>query len=77
MSAAELIDDLARLGITIEAHADRLRYSPRSAVTPDLLGRLKDHKAELLAILRAKCDKVTESTGTPSRPIPTPGNRPT
>ena len=42
---------LARLGIRIEAHGDRLRYSPRSAVTPDLADRMKAHKAELLAIL--------------------------
>lgn len=44
--------DLARLGIRIEAHGDRLKYSPRSAVTPDLADRMKAHKGELLAILR-------------------------
>lgn len=43
--------DLARLGIRIEARGDRLRYSPRSAVTPDLTDRMKAHKGELLAIL--------------------------
>ena len=43
---------LARLGIRIEAHGDRLRYSPRSAVTPELADRMKAHKGELLAILR-------------------------
>ena len=52
MSAGELITDLDRLGIRIEAHGDRLRYSPRSAVTPDLTRRMKAHKGELLAILR-------------------------
>lgn len=52
MIAAQLMTDLARLGIRIEAHGDRLRCSPRSAVTPDLVGRLKAHKGELLAILR-------------------------
>ena len=52
MSAAELMTDLARLGIRFEAHGDRLRYSPRSAVTPDLADRMKAHKGELLAILR-------------------------
>ena len=44
--------DLAQLGIRIEAHGDRLRYSPRSAVTPDLGQRMKAHKGELLAMLR-------------------------
>lgn len=52
MNAAELLLDLDRRGIRLEAHGDRLRYSPRSALTPDLLARLKAHKAELLAMLR-------------------------
>jgi hypothetical protein len=52
MNAAKLLLDLSRLGIRLEAHGDRLRYFPRSALTPDLLGRLKTHKAELLALLR-------------------------
>ena len=48
MSAAQLMTDLTRLGIHVEAHGDRLRYSPRSAVTPDLADRMKAHKGELL-----------------------------
>ena len=59
MNAADLITDLARLGIRIEAHGDRLRYSPRSAVTPDLARRMKAHKGELLAILRPEADAPT------------------
>jgi len=49
--------DLARLGIRIEAHGDRLRYSPRLAVTPDLVERMKAHKGELLAILRPESEE--------------------
>ena len=52
MSVANLISDLARLEIQLEAHDDRLRYWPRSAVTPELAQRMKAHKGELLAILR-------------------------
>jgi len=52
MSAAELLLDLGRVGIRLEADGERLRYCPRSAMTPDLLGRLKAHKVELLALLR-------------------------
>ncbi len=48
-------------GIRLEAHGDRLRYSPRSAVTPDLAERMTAHKAELLALLRPEADPV-EST---------------
>lgn len=57
MSAAQLMTDLARLGIRIEAHGDRLRYSPRSAVTPVLADRMKAHKGELLAILSPDAER--------------------
>ena len=56
MTPAALLTDLARLGIHIEAHGDRLRYSPRSALTPDLADRMKAHKGELLAVLRGGAD---------------------
>ena len=48
--------DLVQMGIRLEAHGDRLRYSPRSAVTPNLANRMKAHKGELLAILRRDPD---------------------
>src|SRR5262245_16637915 len=51
MSAAELLADLARRGIRLEAHGDRLRFRPRLALTPDLLAELKTQKAELLVLL--------------------------
>ncbi len=51
VNAAKLMADLAQRGIRIEAHGDRLWYSPRSALTPDLTDRMKAHKGELLAIL--------------------------
>ncbi len=51
MSAAELILDLNRLGIRLEADGERLRFFPQSAVTPEIATRLRSHKAELLAIL--------------------------
>lgn len=52
MSATELVLDLGRLGIRLEADGERLRYYPQSTLTPDLLDRLKAHKADLLAALR-------------------------
>lgn len=51
MTAAELLDDLNRLGIEVAVHGYRLRYRPRSAVTPKLVERLRAHKPELLALL--------------------------
>jgi len=68
MTTADLMTDLARLGITLEAHGDRLRYSPRSAVTPDLAQRMKTHKGEVLALLRTNCDMVTDSGAGAVRP---------
>ena len=52
--AFALMEDLAQLGIRLEAHDDRLRFSPRSAVTPDLARRLKACKDQLLAVLRTE-----------------------
>ena len=51
MSAAEIMVDLARRGIRLEGEGERLRYYPRSALTPELLDRLIAHKAELLAAI--------------------------
>ena len=56
MSAADLLTELTRLGIHLEANGDRLRYSPRSAVTRDLARRMTVHKAALLKILSIKSD---------------------
>ncbi len=50
--AADLLLELDRLGVRLQADGDKLRFNPRSAVTPDMLARLKVHKAELLALLR-------------------------
>lgn len=53
---AVLLVELARRGIEIRAAGDRLRYRPRSAMTPDLADRLTTHRADLLAILAAADD---------------------
>jgi len=60
MSAAELLSDLSRLGIQLEADGERLRYFPRSALTPDLLARLKAYKPDLLAMLRPAPDVMDD-----------------
>ena len=59
MTTAELIDDLRQRGIRLEAHGDKLRYSPRDAVTGDLLAMLQAHKGDLLAMLQAEVPKDT------------------
>jgi len=50
-SAAQVLTDLHKLGIDVQAHGDALRFRPRSAMTPALLERLQAHKAELLRLL--------------------------
>jgi hypothetical protein len=49
----DLLCDLDRAGIqSLVPDGDRLRYRPRSAMTPELLARLKTHKTDLLAAMR-------------------------
>ncbi len=62
-SAVDLLIDLTRRGIELVAHEDRLRYRPRSAVTPDLAERMKAHKCELMAILRPEAPEVDAPNG--------------
>ncbi|NOT01034.1 MAG: hypothetical protein HOP29_10440 [Phycisphaerales bacterium] len=50
----ELLQDLQRLGVTVRADRDLIRFAPKSAVGPDLLERMRRHKAELLAMLRGR-----------------------
>ena len=57
---------LSRLGIRLEAHGDRLRYCPKSCVTPALAARMKAHKHDLLAHLRG--ESVEAEPGSPAAP---------
>jgi hypothetical protein len=59
MTAAELLTDLERLGVRLEAHGERLRFFPQSAVTGDLLAALKQHKGDVLKLLTAPAAKPT------------------
>ena len=51
-SAENLIAELERVGVTVWAEADRLRYkAPQGSLTPELEQRLTDDKGRLLALL--------------------------
>ena len=52
MSVSALLAKLTRLGIEVGVDGDRIWYSPRSAVTPDLVDRMRALKADLLVMLR-------------------------
>ena len=49
--AAVLLVELTRRGIELDAEGRRLRYRPKSVLTPGLAQRMMRHKAELLQIL--------------------------
>ena len=68
-----LLVELARRGIELRAVGDRLRYRPRSAMTPDLADRLAAHRGDLLAILAA-ADLAAGDTAAPA-PTYTPQER--
>jgi len=55
-SVDDLLVDLAGPGIELEARGNRIRFSPRSVMTPDLAARVKASKAELLSILQSAVD---------------------
>lgn len=55
MNVDQLLQYLRKAGIDLWVEKDRLRYSaPKGSITPELLGALRDHKSELLSLLRAK-----------------------
>jgi hypothetical protein len=52
-AAEELLADLAARGVSIRIEGSRLRLRPRSALTEELINRLRAASAELLALLLA------------------------
>jgi hypothetical protein len=52
MTTAELLATLHQRGVNLKVEGDRLRYCPRSAVTPELASQMKLHKNELMAAVQ-------------------------
>jgi hypothetical protein len=50
-AAHHLLTELALRGVTVAPEGPYLRLSPRSALTPDLLARVRRLKGQLLALL--------------------------
>jgi|HubBroStandDraft_3_1064219.scaffolds.fasta_scaffold07565_4 hypothetical protein len=50
---AELLAELSARGVTLAPEGTYLSVTPRSALTPDLLARIRDLKSEILAELAA------------------------
>ena len=47
----QLFNELADRGVTLVSDGDRLRYYPRAKMTPELVERLREHKAEVVAVI--------------------------
>lgn len=53
-SAQAIVAECERLGVTLEAHGGNIRIQPASAVPAELKSRLREAKADVLALLAAR-----------------------
>jgi hypothetical protein len=63
MTAETLIAEFQALGVELIPNGDKIRYRPASVVPADLKEKLRQSKAEVLAVL-------TSPTTEPARPVP-------
>jgi hypothetical protein len=61
MSARTLLEELRERGVELVADGEQLLYRPRNIVTPELAAAIKEHKAEILRIVRE--DEEMRHTG--------------
>ena len=54
LEAIRLLEEVQSLGLHVEAHGDRIRYAPALIATPEIQARLREHKDEILALLRGR-----------------------
>jgi len=52
MTVTQILSELERRGVRLEAVGDRLRYRPKDAVPAEMVEVLRAHKEELLQALR-------------------------
>ena len=61
MNALQTLVRVRRRGVTLVPVGDRLRFSPASALTPELVNELRENKASILDIL-ARQDEARQDT---------------
>jgi ribosomal protein L37AE/L43A len=61
MTLQSLLAELTRLGVRLEVQGNHLRFSPRTALTPELLCQLTAHKDEILHALSAPAENNQRS----------------
>jgi len=64
MSGAEILRKLSAKGVRVWPAGDKIRFAPRSAVDADLLGAMRTHKPELLAVLIPREMSMSERVAT-------------
>jgi hypothetical protein len=60
--AESLVREISQCGVSLEVRGDRIRFSPRSRMTPELIERLCLHKPEVLVILKASSGATITKT---------------
>ena len=56
MTATEVLDRLEELGVTAWAYGEKVRLQPGSNVPPELLAEVREHKTEVLTLLKDGVD---------------------
>ena len=51
MGAPDILMQLRQMGLTLTAYDDAIRVEPKSAITDEARAIIREHKAELLALL--------------------------
>jgi hypothetical protein len=59
VSARDLLEELEQIGVRLQVDGTYLEYEgPQEVVTPELLGRLKEHKLSLMKLLTWEMRKL-------------------
>ncbi len=61
MQALCVLSEVQHRNVKLWAAGDRLRFSPASALTPELVEELRQHKEDILSILRRR-EEVQQDT---------------
>ncbi|MHB8210870.1 MAG: TubC N-terminal docking domain-related protein [Acidithiobacillus sp.] len=69
MAASSLLAELRAEGFTLTAEGSRLRVAPADSLTDELRQRIKEHRAEIVALLAAESTPAVRSaTDMPPQP---------
>lgn len=67
MKAFDLLTELRQRGVELQTNGSQLRYRPKDALTPDQRAAIREHKAEILALLPGETVDTAKGEVEPSR----------